>query len=108
MSVQSAKNQEIILDLIDKKLDDMADTIYNDAIQQLLDDGKTDTSFLMQTAYVERNYLQKRVVFPAEYASVVNDGRAAGKQMPPPQELYGWVRRKLGVRGEQNIKKTAF
>ena len=108
MSVQSSKNQEIILDFVDAKMDDLADRIFELAVQQLIDDGKIDTGFLTQTAFVQRNRLSKQVIFPADYASVVNYGRSPNSRMPPPSELYKWVKRKLGVKGEKNIKRTAF
>lgn len=108
MSVQSYKNQQIILDLVNAKMDDLADSILDKAVQNLIDDGKIDTGAIIKTANVNREYLNKQVVFPVNYAEVVNYGRQANSQMPPPSSLYNWIRRKLGVQGEKNIKRTAF
>lgn len=108
MSVQSHKNQQVILDLLNAQMDDFADLILEIAVQNLIDDGKIDTGSIIKTAAVNREYCKKQVVFPVDYASVVNYGRQANSQMPPPSALYNWVRRKLGVQGEKEIKRVSF
>ena len=96
------------MDLVNARMDDLADLILENAVQQLIDDGKIDTGAIIKTANVNRGYLRKQVVFPMDYAEVVNYGRQPNSTMPPPSALYNWVRRKLGVSGEKQIRQTAF
>lgn len=104
----SYKSEQVILDLIDKKMNDFADRVLELAVQQLIDDGKIDTGTIIKTANINREYLHKEVTFPANYASIVNYGRSPNQKMPPPKELEIWVRRKLGVQGDKEIKRVSF
>jgi hypothetical protein len=108
MSTSSFQNKQVIMDLVNTRMDDLADLILEKAVQQLIDDGKIDTGAIIKTANVNREYLHKQVVFPMEYSDVVNYGRQPNSRMPPPSALYDWVRRKLGVQGDTQIKQTAY
>ena len=101
------KSVDVFLQQIDSYLDDFMDRVFELCVQRLIDDGKLDTAKIVETANVNRSFLEKELVFPVSYASVVNYGRQANSQMPPPASLYNWVRRKLGV-PEKDVKRVAY
>ena len=103
----SADAERIIIEEIDKTMNDYIDRVLELCIRQLIDDGKVDTAQLIKTANINRTFLEKELVFPVDYAEVVNYGRRADSKMPPPKSLYDWVRRKLGV-PQKDVPKVSF
>lgn len=103
----ATRNTDVFLDAMDDVMNDFIDRVLELCIQSLIDDGKVDTAQLIKTANVNRGYLVKQLVFPVNYASIVNYGRQANSQMPPPDALENWVRRKLGV-PSKDVKRVAF
>jgi hypothetical protein len=98
-----------ILDEIDAKMTEFALRVFSLSQQNLIDDGKVDTGGLLQTGNVSiGNYLHKTIVYPAIYADVVNSGRNPGTTPPPASALHDWVRRKLGVRDEKEVKQISY
>lgn len=89
-------NEDVVLQEIDKLMDNFANRVFQISQEKLVNDGKIDTGTLMKTANVERSFLRKKIVYPAKYASDVEFGRTAGT-MPPVEPLQKWARRKLGV-----------
>lgn len=94
------------IDKISKFMDTFIDRIFLLSQQNLVEDGKVDTGLMIKTARVERDPLEKRIIYPTPYASDVEFGRVPGT-MPPVKSLEKWVRRKLGVK-PADAKKTAW
>ncbi len=101
-----APPEEQILKAVDQIMDQIIDEIFAESQQNLLDDDKYDTGFLFKTANVNRKFLEKEIVYPANYAETVHYGRNPGS-MPPPQALEKWVRRKLKV-PKKDVRHVAF
>lgn len=99
--------EEVILEELDRMMDEFMDTVMRYSQERLIEDGKIDTGMLFKTANIERSFLSKTLVFPASYADFVEYGRNPGT-MPPPAALYNWVRRKLGIKGEKEIMNVAY
>lgn len=99
--------EQIVLQEINKMMDEFVDRIFELSQRALIDDGKIDTGTMFKTANVNRQFLDKEIVYPALYSDVIEYGREPG-QMPPPKALENWVRRKLGVKGENEIKRVSF
>jgi hypothetical protein len=104
----SNKEVDIILNEIDNFMDEFADKVFARSQEILIDDGKVDTGAMIQTANINKEYLYKQVVYPAEYADVVNYGRQAGQPAPPFEPIYKWVQRKLGIGNEKEARNTAW
>jgi len=102
-----ATPEQVILNEIDKQMNDIIDRTFQLSQENLVEDNKIDTGNLLKTGNVNRNFLEKEIVYPAPYADDVHFGRNPGT-MPPPQALEKWVKRKLGVQGEAEIKRVAF
>jgi hypothetical protein len=102
------KNVDITLSEIDALMDEIVDKVFEKTQQNLVDDGKIDTGTLIQTGNINREFLYKQIVYPAEHASVVNYGREAGATPPPVAPLITWVRRKLSVKNDKEAKSIAF
>lgn len=99
--------EQVVIEEIDKQMDNFIDRVFQLSQENLVNDGKIDTGTLFKTANVKRKFLEKEIIYPASYAEAVEFGRDAGS-MPPPQALYKWVRRKLGIKNEVQIRRTAF
>lgn len=99
--------EDVVLQEVDKLLNDFTDRVFALSQENLISDGKIDTGTLFKTANVKREFLDKEIIYPALYADFVEYGREPGT-MPPPEALYNWVRRKLGVTNEAEIRSVAF
>lgn len=114
------KPEQVILERIDKEMDDFIDRVFFLSQENLvrLHDKQfksgvrkkvitTDTGNLKKTANVNRQFLDKEIVYPAPYASDVEFGNG-GKNVKA-ESLVKWVRRKLfkGRGSERQIFKTA-
>ena len=102
------KEVNLILDEVDKLMEEIADKCFELTQNNLVDDGKIDTGALLQTANINKEYLYKQIVYPAEYAEVVNYGRTAGATPPPVAPILKWVKRKLGVTNDKEAQSLAF
>ncbi len=98
--------EDDILKKLDEAMDEIIDQIFAKSQENLVQDGKIDTGFLLKTGNVNRSFLNKTIVYPASYAEPVHFGRNPGS-MPPPHALEKWVQRKLGVPAKQ-AKTVAF
>lgn len=99
--------EEVILEEINKVMDDFIDRIFELSQENLIEDGKIDTGTMLKTANVKRKFLDKEIIYPVIYAESIEYGRVPGT-MPPSSALEKWVRRKLGLSNELQIKRTAF
>jgi len=102
-----AKNEDVILKEIDKKMDDFIDTVFGMSQQALVDQQKIDTGNLLKSGNVRRSFLEKEIIYSAPYADVIEYGRSPGT-MPPFEVLFKWVRRKLGVRNVKKARSIAY
>lgn len=102
-------NIDALMNEIDKQMDVITAEIFAKTQQNLIDDGKIDTGALLQTGNMDLSgFLHKKIIYPASHAEVVNYGRQPGAAMPPVDALVTWVRRKLQITDEKEIRSTAF
>lgn len=99
--------EQVLLQELDKWMNDYIDRVHQLAQENLIKDGKVDTGKLLTTSNVQRNYLLKVLTFPSNYADVIEWGRNPGS-MPPVDALVDWVRRKLGIDNEAEARSVAF
>lgn len=96
-----------MLDAIDKWMDDAADEIFAGSQDNLVNDAKIDTGFLLKTGNINRVRLKKTIIYPADYADDVEYGRMAGT-MPPVAPIKEWTKRKLGITNPKQLNNTAW
>jgi len=106
-SIIIVTNEEVVLSEIDKFMNEVTDRIFQLSQENLITEGKVDTGNLLKTGNVNRRFLEKEIVYPAPYADTIEFGRNPG-QMPPPEALNNWVRRKLGVKNEKEAKRVSW
>jgi len=99
--------EQVVLEEINKVMDNFIDRIFELSQENLIEDGKIDTGTMFKTANVKRKFLHKEIIYPALYAESIEYGRVPGT-MPPSQALEKWVRRKLGLTNEVQIRRAAF
>lgn len=96
-----------MIEAVDEILTDYVMRVFELSQENLISEEKIDTAMLFKTANINIDGNEKTIVYPANHASFVHDGRDKGS-MPPTQPLEGWVRRKLGIRDPKKVKRVAF
>ena len=102
-----AKPEDVILEEIDKVLDDFIDRVFQLSQENLIRDGKADTGLLLKSGNINRSFLDKEIVYTAPHAEPIEYGRTPGT-MPPYHVLIGWVRRKLKIHDIKEARSVAF
>lgn len=100
-------NERAVMDEIDKFMDNFIDRVFEHSQNNIIADGKVDTGTLLKTGNVNREYLRKEIVYPAEYAWYVHNGRQPGS-MPPVEPIKEWVKRKLNVKNDKEATSIAW
>ena len=93
--------------VLDSVLDGLADDILASSQQKIVDKEIIDEGTLLKSGNINRQFLEKEVVYTVPYADTIEYGRMPGS-MPPIQPIKGWVRRNLGILEEQRINKIAW
>lgn len=101
------KPEDVILEEIDKEMNLFIDRVFELSQQRLVDDGKIDTGTMFKTANINREFLEKEIVYPALYADIIEFGRHPGS-MPPVEPLVKWVKRKLGITNDKKALNIAW
>ena len=101
------RNEDIILEEINKVMDNFVDRVFELSQQALVDSGKIDTGTMLKTANIQRDFLHKTITYPTPYASSIHNGRNKGGKMYSPW-LWKWVRRKLQITDEKEVKQVAY
>lgn len=96
-----------ILRAIDRKMDELADNVFLKSQNNIVDHNIIDESTLLKTGNVNREYLQKTVIYPVLYAESIEFGRTPGS-MPSIDSLTGWVKRKLAIVDPLEARTIAF
>lgn len=86
---------QAILQKIDLALDDLADFIFARS-QELV---HVDEGTLKKSGHVEREFLDKKIVYDAPYAAAVEYGSVP--HMPPVEPIISWCERVLGLKGKE-------
>lgn len=86
-------------------LDAVADAIFTQSQENLIEFDKVDTGFLLRSGNIERSMKGRKIVYAAPYATAVEFGS-------PPHtvgfhKILGWVKRKLGVSNDKEAAHIA-
>lgn len=101
-------NKQELIKLIDEKLDEIADDIFANSQQNIVDKGIIDEGTLLKTGNVNREELKKTIVYPVPYADTIEFGRMPSDKMPPLESLKAWVKRKGIAVDEKEINSIAW
>ncbi len=90
-----------------KRIEDLAEDIFVDSQNNIIQQKIVDEGTLLNTGKVIHGEDFSEIRYDALYADTIEFGRNPGT-MPPSSALQGWVRRKLGITDEKQIKSIAF
>ena len=85
---------------------EIADFIFTNSQENLVDSGKIDTSNLFLSGGIEEEKDGVVIKYDAPYAEAINDG--TDPHFVPAHELEDWVRRKINPGTEKKVKSIAF
>lgn len=102
-----AKPEDVVLEEINKYMDDLIDRIFQLSQENLVEDGKIDTGNLLKSGNIQRKFLEKEITYSAPYAASIEFGRIPGF-MPPVDALIKWVQRKLGISNPKEARSVAW
>lgn len=85
---------------------EIGDFIFTESQENLIADGKVDTSNLLLSGSIEEKKEEVIIKYDAPYSKAVNNGTKPHGMNS--QLLEGWVRRKINPGSEQEVKKIAF
>lgn len=86
-------NNDDLLKAIDEKFDEIADEIFADSQQIIVDKKIIDEGTLLKSGEIHREWLNKSIIYSVPYAEMVEYGRLPGS-LPPMEPLKKWVKRK--------------
>lgn len=92
---------------LNKKVQKIADRIFQLSQENLIEDGHIDTGTMLKTANINRGDGYAMITYPAEYADNIEYGRQPGTQ-PPLEPLIKWCRRKLKLKDDKEAEKVAW
>ena len=93
--------------LLDEKLTEIAEFIFNESQQNIINQGLVDRGTLLASGQIIDNFLNKRIVYTVPYADSIEFGRIPGI-MPPIEPIKDWVRRKGLAAEEKQINSIAW
>lgn len=96
-----------IVKAIDDKMNEIVDDIFANSQQIIVNQSIIDEGTLLKSGNVNRQLLDKEIVYSAPYADTIEFGRMPGS-MPPISSIEGWLGRKLGIQDEKEKKRIAF
>lgn len=100
-------NEQELLEFIDSRLDEVADVIFTKSQENIVAKGIIDEGTLLKSGNINREFLNKTIVYSTPYADSIEFGRLPGS-MPPVDSIKEWVRRKLGYKEESEITRIAW
>ena len=92
-------------DIIDKKLDEVADYLFSTSQENLVEMKAWDEGTLAKSGNIQRNRLEKTIGYSAPYAGDIEYGTEP--HYVNPAVLLGWVKRKLGA-SPKDAKRIAY
>ena len=98
---------EDIADAVNDKMDEVVDFIFTNSQQKIVEKGIVDEGSLLKSGNINRNFLDKEIVYTMPYADSIEFGRNPGS-MPSVVAINGWVQRKLGIKDDIISRRIAW
>jgi hypothetical protein len=105
--IQIKLDEDAILAAIDKKLDEIASNIFATSQEQIVQKGIIDEGTLLKSGNINREFLQKTIIYSAPYSDSIEFGRLPGS-MPPVEMIKAWVLRKGISTDEKEAQRIAW
>ena len=100
-------DDEALLNAIDKKLDELVDSVFADSQMNIVNKKIVDEGTLLKSGNIQREFLNKTIIYGVPYADTMEFGRLPGS-MPPVDPLRAWIERKGLAKGEKEIGRFAW
>lgn len=100
-------DEKAILQAIDTKLDEIASNIFANSQEQIVQKGIIDEGTLLKSGNINREFLQKTIIYSAPYSDSIEFGRLPGT-MPPVDMIKAWVLRKGISTNEKEAQRIAW
>ena len=100
-------NEKALLQIIDEKLDELATEIFADSQDNIVQLDIVDEGTLLKSGNINREFLEKSIVYPVVYAEPTEFGRLPGV-MPPVGPIKAWIRRKGIAQNEKDVNRIAW
>ena len=84
----------------------IADFIFTNSQENLIADGKVDTSNLLLSGSIEQKAKEIIIKYEASYAKAIDEGTKPHNVSS--KVLEGWVRRKINPGSEVKVRQIAF
>ncbi len=101
-----ASNKEIIAQFGIDTAREIADEIFADSQENLIEDGSVDTSNLLLSGGIKEDPNHITIFYDAPYANDIDEGTKP--HFVEPKQLEGWVKRKINPGSEKKVKSITF
>lgn len=96
-----------ILEIVDKKLRDIADEIFTKSQENIIKNGTSNEGFLLKSGSVFRKgELHYQINYSAPYAQAIEFG--SDPHHPPVNAIERWVRLKLQIASVKRARQIAW
>lgn len=84
--------------ILDSVMDEVADFVFTRSQENIVKEGSVDTGRMLTSANINRNFLEKEIVYPMPYSAYIEygtDPHFMGRA--GIEALTGWAKRKLSL-----------
>lgn len=100
-------DEQELLKLIDEKLDKIAEDVFFNSQQIIVQKNIIDEGTLLKTGNINKSFLEKVITYPVPYADQIEFGRLPG-EMPPEKDIKEWVKRKKIATEEPKLSRITW
>ena len=100
-------DKEMLIEAIDSKMDEITDYIFAESQKNIINKSIIDEGTLLKSGNINRQLLNKSIIYSVPYADSIEFGRLPG-DMPPVEPIKDWLRRKLKLNDEKQINSFAW
>ena len=100
------ENKEF-LNILDEKLNEITDEIFASSQEIIVEKGIIDEGTLLKSGNVNREFLEKTIIYGVPYADSIEFGRLPGER-PPFEAILAWVKRKRLAKNDNDATRFAL
>lgn len=93
-------------DFLEEELEIAAEEIFANSQDIIIQNNIVDEGTLLKSGTINKFQLRREIVYAVPYADIIEYGRIPGS-MPPLEPIMNWVKRKLRVTNENEVKRIA-
>lgn len=99
--------EDEFLNIIDVKLDELTDNVFANSQDIIVQKNIIDEGTLLKTGNINREFLEKTIIYPVPYADDIEFGVLPGNE-PSLTAIKKWVKRKKIKTKQQDINRVAY